>query len=111
MNEYVIALKGGKEFVNMGKYVYMIGNEVVNRATFVKFIAEECEPQVTYCCGFGIESGDYKKGEAVTKRMQREAYYDYKKSLEWGRPSKCGDANAIYCGARTSSLRVEYHPQ
>lgn len=94
----------------MGKYVYKISNEVVTRDAFARFVAEECEPRVSYCCGFGIESGDYKKGEAVTKRMQGQAYREYKKSLEWGRPRKCGIANVIYCGVKRGCLRVEYWP-
>ena len=99
-----------KDKVNMGKYVYKISNEEVSRDAFARFVAEECEPQVSYMCGFGVESADYKKGEAVTKQMQGRAYRDYKKSLEWGRPRKSGSADVIYCGVKRGCLRVEYWP-
>jgi len=95
----------------MGKYVYKISNEEVSRDVFSRFIAEECEPNVTYMCGFGVESGDYKKGEAVTKQMQGRAYREYKQSLQWGRPRKYGSAAVIYGGVRHGNLCVEYYPQ
>ena len=94
----------------MGKYVYKIGNEEVTRAAFARFVAEECEPQTFYMGGFGVSSADYKKGEAVTDQMRRRAYYDYKKSLEWGRPRKYGSDDVIYVGAKCQGLRVEYWP-
>ena len=94
----------------MGKYVYKISNEEVSRDAFARFVAEECEPQVSYMCGFGIATAGYKKGEAVAKRMQGQAYRDYMKSLQWGRASKSGSADVIYCGVKRGCLRVEYWP-
>lgn len=94
----------------MGKYVYKIANEEVTRKAFSRFVAEECEADVSVCCGFGIAIANYKKGEAVTKQMQGVAYRDYRKSLEWGRPCKCGEATTIYASVKRGGLRVEYYP-
>ena len=94
----------------MGKYVYKQGNKEVSRDAFMRFIAEDCEADVSQVCGFGVACANYKKGEAVTKKMQGQAYRDYKQSLTWGRPKQHGSASCIYCGVRGGGLEVEYWP-
>lgn len=89
-------------------YVYKIKGEKVTRNDFSRFIAEECEPQVMTLCGFGVDVADYKKGEAITKRMQGQAYRDYKQSISYNFPVDCGYARCIYAGV--GCLDVEYHP-
>lgn len=94
----------------MGKYVYKRGNEEISRSAFSRFVAEHCEVDVTYCCGLGIGCANYEKGEAVTKRMQGQAYRDYKNGLTWQRPKTHGSASVIYCGVRGGCLEVDYWP-
>lgn len=96
----------------MNKYVYKIGNKEVSREEFLRFVAEECEArQITEICGFGVSIADYRKGEAVTKRMQRRAYADYQRQYGYiinAGAKAHGEAQELYCEVRGGLLKVEY---
>ena len=79
-------------------FVYKVKNEKVDRKTFSRFIAENCEPTHTSFCGFGVEIADYNKGEQVTKRLEGRARRNFAASREKYAAPEFGSAVIIYGG-------------